>query len=227
MQNIKHSVIVPCYIPRPEKVIMTQKCIELAKSKTKVPFQLIVAETCSNYFIDQCDIHIYEKDRTCTATSFNRAIRLADGEYVTILNNDVFVSDNWMECLEDCFRIEDCGIATLGSNEAKSIKQDKIEEALWFALTMIPKSLYEKLGYFDSSYRNGSFDDTDFVMKAVLAGKKCYRNLNCIVEHLVHRTHQHLEAHNENYAYNRQLFNSRYEDLAMTPHQRNFFEFVR
>lgn len=224
---MKHTVIVPCYIPRPENVLMTEKCIRLAKEKTKIPFQLIIIETCSTYFSGEADIYIYEKDRTCTATSFNRAVKLADGEYVTLLNNDVFVSDNWMECMEDCFNIPDCGIATVGSNEAKSVKQDKIEEALWFALTMIPKSLYEKLGYFDNSYLNGSFDDTDFVMKAVLAGKRCYRNLNCIVEHLVHRTHRHLEEHNENYLKNRILFNERYMDLEMTPHQRNFFELVR
>ena len=224
---LKHSVIVPCYIPKPENVIMTEKCINLAKQKTKTPFQLVIVETGSNYFSGQGDLYLYEKDRTCTATSFTRAIKLCDGEYVSILNNDVFVCDNWLELLEDCFKIKDCGVATLGSNEARSTKQDKIEEALWFALTMIPKALYQELGYFDPVYKNGSFDDTDFVMKVVLAGKRCYRNLNGIVEHLVHRTHTHLDEHTENYLYNRELFNRRYANMEMNKHQRNFFELVR
>jgi len=210
---------------------MTYKCIELARTKTKIDFQLVVVETGTAYMAEVADIYIYERDRTKASISYNRAFKLADGEYVTVLTNDVYVDDGWLEAMEECFdKYPDCGVATVGSNEAQSIKQDKIEEAVWASITMIRKDMLMKAAMFDTIYRHGSFEDTDQIMKIVLEGKKPYRNLKCVVEHLVHRTNGLTqEKHLVDYFYNRELFNAKYAPIAesMTPYQRELFEMVR
>lgn len=207
MQNQNISVIVPALLTNNQQIGMSVKCMELAKSKTNVPFKTIIVETCSDYLKDYADIHIYEKEKTNATKSINRALRLADSEYIVLLTNDVYVEDNWLECLIDCFKKEDCGLATLASTQFNHVKHDNIDEGIWFSLAMFKR----QDEYFDEGYVN-SWDDTDFIMRHYIRGLKMYRNYNCVVEHLVGKTQYGKSDHEHNYQKNEIRFKEKFKD---------------
>ena len=205
------SVIVPIYIGENKHIAMSVKCIELARQKTKLPYKLVIVETCSDYFRDYADIHIYEKERTDSIRSVNKGLRISTEDYVVVLTNDVFVNDNWLECLVDCFKIPDCGIATLASTESGNEKANKIIEEIWFPLTMTPQWLLKKIGYYDEEYKR-YWADTDFILKTYEAGYKMYRNFNCVVEHSPGTTLYNEPDHLESLYFSRNLFNEKNKD---------------
>lgn len=201
------SVMLPVLIYTDKQLGMTIQCIEKMRTKTKLPFELVIVETNTEYLMSEyADVHIMDKKDSCTK-SCNRGFEACTGDYVCFMSNDVYVDDNWLECLCDCFaKKEDCGIATLATTQFNHEKHDEISEGVWFSVALFPKQ--DK--YFDENYVN-SWDDTDFIMRTYLGGKKMYRNFNCVVDHLVGQTHYASPSHYDNFRKNGDLFKSKYK----------------
>jgi len=171
---------------------------------------MVIVETGTEYLEDYADIYIHEPEKTTDVKSFNRGFYAASGDYIVLLTNDVIVSDKWLECLLDCFNTQkDCGIATLATDQFNHKEHAEISEGIWFSVAMFPKQ--DK--YFDELYIN-SWNDTDFIMRTYLSGKKSYRNYNCVVHHEVGMTQYNDERHWENYNKNMNLFKGRYRDCG-------------
>lgn len=221
MQN-KTSVVLPIYIPNgkdedysAKHLAMTYKCLELARSKTKLPFELVIVETDSQYFIDCADVYIYEKEKDKGAErSHNRGFKVASGDFITLLTNDVYVDDNWLESLLECFKREDCGVSTLASTQFNHKKENKIEEGNWWSVAMIKKEIFDKVGYYDERFVN-SWCDTDLLLRIYKAGYKMYRNFNCVVEHLIGQTVYDNPSFKEDYDKGQILFNEIHKDCKL------------
>jgi GT2 family glycosyltransferase len=187
---------------------MSVKCIEKARANTKLPFQLIIVETCSDYLEDYADIHIYEKNRTTADKSINRAFFCCDSQYTVLLTNDVMVSDGWLEALLEPFQLkEDCGISTLASDQFGHFQENKIEEGIWGSVFMIPS----QYAMFDEKYVN-SWEDSDLWMQMYLRGYKMYRNFNCVVSHNPGQTVYADKMTQDNYEKNRAYFLKKWEN---------------
>jgi len=208
------SVVLPVYIKTKEHLAMSVKCLELARKYTKLPYELVIVETCSDYLKDYADVHIYEKERTDVNKSCNKGFKCASGQYIVGLTNDVFVSENWLECLKECFQKEDCGISTLASTESGNKKEDKIEEDIYFPITMIPKWLFDKIGYLDEDYKM-YWADADFIVKTYKAGYKFYRNFNSVVSHNPGSTLYDEKKWEEACNFGRNLFNEKHKDCDL------------
>lgn len=177
------SVVVPILIRSESQHRTTVACLEAAKTKTNLPFELIIVETESNFFRAYADVHIWEKHRTTSTRSINRGFHAATGEFVVLLTNDVIVSDGWLEHLLDCFKISDCGLSTLATTQFHHTQQNMIGEGIWFSVA----AMHKKDAYFDEGYQ-GAWDDSDLLMRVYLSGRKMYRNYNCVVDHKVGMT---------------------------------------
>ena len=205
------SVVVPVFIREHKHIAMTIKCISLACAMTKIPFQLIIVETGSNYFSEYADVYIYEKNRTTADKSINRGFFCCDTEYTVLLTNDVMVNDNWLECLLEPFSLkEDCGVSTLASDQIEHVKQDRIEEGIWGSVFMI-KSEYAQ---FDENYVN-SWEDSDLWMQMYTRGYKMYRNFGCVVSHNPGQTVYNDELTQANYERNRAYFTDKWKDSKL------------
>lgn len=202
----KVSVVLPIYINKQSNINDTMRCIELLKLKTKVPFELVIIETCSQYFIDYADVYIYEKEKTNPNKSINKTFRCCNTDYIVFIGNDVFVDDNWLECLFECFEKEDCGLASLGNNEHNDIKQDKIIEKEYFSLCMIKREDAE----LDPFYTY-IFDDTDLMFKIHISGRKMYKNLKSIIFHKPHSTYGELCGDPVEFIRSREYFTEKYK----------------
>lgn len=179
------TVCLPLYIPTDEHRRMTDKCIYLAKANTSIRPQWIITETVSNYYQEEADVYIWEREKVSPNRSFRRCFCQADGDYVIFLSNDVFVGEGWIESMLECFRrYPDCGLASLGNNEHGDTIRDEIIERVYFATAMTRR---EDMVY-DPDYID-LFDDSDMIMRILVSGRKAYKNLNCYVEHLRHKTY--------------------------------------
>lgn len=179
------SVVFPLYLPFSEHVSMTDKSIYLAKNLTSVNAKWIIVETGTRLFEDHADIYIHEQEKTTPNISINKAFAAADTDFVIFLANDVYVDDGWIERMLECFdEYDDCGLATLGASEYGMFREDKIIEKVYFSVCMMRK----QDAWFDPNY-DDLFDDSDLIMRIYKNRKKCYMNMNCIVDHLRHKTY--------------------------------------
>ena len=211
------SVVLPVFIKTQKNISDTLRCITLLRSKTKIPFQLVIVETASKHFIGMADIYVYEKERTNPNTSVNRAFRCCNSDYIVFVGNDVFVDNEWLESLIEGFKIPDCGIATLGNNEHGDTKQDKIIESIYFSICMFKK----EDAWFDTEYKF-VFDDTDMIFRIYTTGRKCYKNLHTIVQHHAHSTLGEFGGDRVEYERSRQYFKEKWKDYLTHPLYKTF-----
>ncbi len=201
------SVVLPTLIKNDKQLGLTAKCIELARQKTQVPFELIIVETETNYLQEYADVYIWEKKKGNSTRSLNRGFQASRASHIVLLTNDVLMDNGWLEALRDTFNRPDCGIATLGTTQFGHLKEDRISEGIWCAVAMFPRKYIP----WDENYKN-SWDDTDMIMRVYLDGKKSYRNYNVIVDHLVGQTQYGQDQHMKDYGENRAYFIKKYKD---------------
>lgn len=200
------SVVVPTLISNTEQLQTTLECLKAARAKTKLPFELVIVETCSEYLREFADTYVLERKKTTATKSINRGFACASGDYVVLLTNDVIVDENWLENLLECFEKPDCGLATLATDQHKHEKQDKIDEGIWFSVAMIPKSE----AWFDEGYLPGSWDDSDLILRVYLTGRIMYRNYKSVVHHKIGMTHYEKPDHFSNFEKNKAYFIQKY-----------------
>lgn len=210
----KIDVVIPTLITENSQIAMTIKCIESARSNTKLDFNLIIVETASNYLNEYADIYIHERKRTTADRSINNGFYCCRSPKTVLLTNDVIVEDRWLECLLDCFEIEDCGVSTLASTQFNHEKEDKIEEGIWGSVFMIPTDY----AAFDEGYIN-SWEDSDLWMQMYSRGYKMYRNFNCVVHHSPGQTVYKDPQHQVNYERNRAYFTNKWRDSKLPLYQ--------
>jgi len=209
------SVVIPILVTSIEQVAMTVSCIKTAKETTKMPFEVIIVETLTDYFKDLADVYIWEKEKTYATISVNRALKASNRNWKVILTNDVFVKDGWLEAMFECFKQnKDCGVSTLASTQFNHIKSFKIEEGNWWSVVLLPQGMLDKIGYLDENFR-GVWDDTDMLMRIYRAGYKMYRNFSVVVDHLIGESHYDNPHHLENYQHGEKLFYEKHKGCGL------------
>ena len=206
----KFSIVLPIYIPNEEIRDMSDINFLLAKSKAPKDVEWVIVETGSRYYLNDADIYIYEKERTHPDISTDRGFRVATGEYVVFLSNDITVCDGWIEKMYRCFEEnEDCGVASLGNNEHNDFIQDKITSdcSPYFSVCMIKK----EDAWFDLSYPF-NFADTDLLFRVHKDGKKWYKNLNGLIYHKNQATCGKYGGSQDGYRESRAYFLNKYID---------------
>ena len=100
------SIIIPCW----NQLEFTQQCVAALKDHTRPPWELIVIDNGStdhtaDYLAGVRDMAAVPVTVVSNArnlgfpAAINQGLQLARGEYLVLLNNDVVVTDGWLDQL--------------------------------------------------------------------------------------------------------------------------------
>ncbi|GAC1313688.1 MAG: hypothetical protein NVSMB2_01990 [Chloroflexota bacterium] len=149
------------------------------------------------------------------AAGNNQGLALARGAFVLLLNNDAIVTDGWLERLVASMRRDPrVGIAGPRSNyvagaqlvpevpyrSLADLDGYAAQRALGFGESgsyastivgfcmLVRRELIERIGGLDPVFGSGNFEDTDYCVRALLAGYICWIADGAFVHHYGHRT---------------------------------------
>lgn len=175
---------------------------------------------------------IFNNKNKLFAKANNQGLKLATGEYFIILSNDIIVSENWAEKMENHFKnipLDNIGaigpVCSMSNGKQCVGKQDPVK---WFDKNrgkwvhtgvlygwciMMPKHVYDKVGGLDERFEN-SHEDNDLSIRLQLAGYKLVIAFDTYIDHLGQGTLKDLmnnEQYLKNGYYNRELYHEKYK----------------
>ena len=208
----------------------TQLALESIRKHTTVPYEIIVVDNGSDevtvsWLREQSDVRVtFNSSNRGFAGGNNQGIAAARGDFLIILNNDVLVTDGWVEGLLAPFgRLPGLGMTAPRSNRVAGSQQLEIvsyttnEEYQIFAQQMrkefsgtgwltdraigfclcIDRRVITEVGGFDEGYAVGNFEDDDFSLRVRSAGYKILICDDVVIHHFGSKT---FTANNINYS---------------------------
>ncbi|RJP65598.1 MAG: glycosyltransferase [Ignavibacteriales bacterium] len=142
--------------------------------------------------------------------AINQALAKSSGSYVVVVNNDIVVTNGWLERMI-AVSDSDNSVGIVGpiSNEVSGLQRDNeakyksVEEMhgyaeevasknkgqtlnfprVAFLCTLIKKELIDKIGGLDERFSPGNYEDDDFCLRAQLAGYKTVIAKDVFIHH--------------------------------------------
>lgn len=190
----KTSIIIPTFNGKE----LLKNCIYSIKRHTEEPYEIIVVDNGStDGTIDYCRqeqiTFISLADNTGFPAACNMGLKIASGDVLLLLNNDVMVSRNWLKNMLNClYSRTDIGIVGPLTNYASGRQQIEMpftnleqmasqlnepDRGKWLQVDRIvglcflfKRELMEKIGLLDEWFSPGHYEDDDYCFRARNAG---------------------------------------------------------
>ncbi|MEK5478228.1 glycosyltransferase [Paenibacillus sp. FSL R5-0407] len=204
---MKTNIIILTY----NKLEYTQECITSIRDFTRPgTYQIIVVDNCSTdgtreWLAEQTDIlTIFNDENVGFPKGCNQGIELTTSGDILLLNNDIIVSPNWLDLLNEClYSSEDIGAVGPNHNGELAVSYKTVGEYLDFAQThnqsdpsqwehrlkligfcmLIKREAVEKVGYLDERFTPGNCEDTDYSFRIIKTGYKIVYCKNVYIHH--------------------------------------------
>ena len=92
------------------------------------------------------------------AHEINRIVKIAETNNIVLINDDCFVQKKWYEKMDNMKADITGGLCGM-----------EYEKYVCFALALIRKSTFQKIGYLNENYKFG-YEDTEYCIRAMQAG---------------------------------------------------------
>jgi len=194
------SIIIPSY----NEADMLQACISSIHQFTPQPHEIIVVDNGStDHTVSVCREHRCRFIRFPVNRGFpiacNAGLRLARGELLVLLNNDVIVANNWLRNMQECLlrdpahglvgpytnyvsgvqKVTEVPYATL--EQYMQLQSDmntpdpslyvQVERLVGFCM-LFRRQLMNEIGMLDERYSPGHYEDDDYCHRVRAAGYK-------------------------------------------------------
>lgn len=132
----------------------------------------------------------------------NQAIKIAEGEFIGFLNNDILLYPNWFEECEKVFSVNNAGFVSPREiipdmlydfdqnyiSYFKSLHYDSNCDISYkncsFSCVITKKNILDKIGLFNENYYPAYFEDDDMKCRAIELGLELYvANKACFYHH--------------------------------------------
>jgi len=205
------SIVILTY----NKLNYTKKCIESIRKYTfKESYEIIVVDNASTdgtieWLKTQSDIiTIFNKENLGFPKGCNQGIKIAKGDEVLLLNNDVIVTPKWLinllEALYSSEQIgavgpvtnlapgqeivatyeEESGIANFAIDIAEKNKNKWSQQIKLVGFCLLfKKSALDEVGLLDELFTPGNYEDDDISFRLLLAGYKLLLCHNVFIHH--------------------------------------------
>lgn len=204
------SIIIPTY----NGLSYLADCIASIRAYTTPPYEIVVVDNGStDGTTDFCRREslrfVSLPDNRGFPAACNAGLRLASGDRLLLLNNDVIVSHRWLDNMADCLdHARDVGIVgpytnyasgkqrmiapyeTIGQYHEMAIHLNAPNPYQWLQVDrlvgfcfLFKRELYERIGELDERFSPGHYEDDDYCYRARLAGYRLMIAGDTVVHH--------------------------------------------
>jgi GT2 family glycosyltransferase len=212
------SIIIPVH----NQHEMTKACVESIQAHTN-RYEIIIVDNGSAPGIIWQDIEIGNDDIIFSNAenlgfpkAVNQGIKMAHGDVIVVMNNDVIVTEGWLDILRghmdkfdmvgpctnsvsgpqqvliDNYKTLDEMHRAAASNREKNEGKSFPYHRLVFFCVAIKREVVDTIGSLDEIYTPGNFEDDDYCMSAIASGFKLGIARDCFVHHFGGVTHKAL-----------------------------------
>ncbi len=202
-------------------VRFTKMALESIRAHTKGEYEIVIVDNGSGeetveWLRTQTDVRvIYNSSNRGYAGGNNQAMAAARGEYVVLLNNDVIVTEGWLDGLLAAFdRVPALGVSAVRSNKIAGDQvvtdgtYQNIEEMHAYAAQRrerfresgymtdraiglclcIDRRVIEEVGGIDERFGVGNFEDDDYCLRVRAAGYRIHVCDDVFIHHFGSQT---------------------------------------
>lgn len=201
-------------IPSCNGLELLAACVESIRAYTASPYEIIVTDNGSadgtlEYCMREGLTFIAFADNAGFPAACNAGLKLAKGDALLLLNNDVVVSPNWLsnmlQCLEhspDVGIVGPCsnyvsgrqqveaGYSTMEDYPAWAAERNRPDPSRWQPLErlvgfcfLFKREVLDKIGYLDEIFSPGHYEDDDYCYRARQAGYRLFIAGDAFVHH--------------------------------------------
>lgn len=174
------SIVITCV----DMLEMTRRCVDFMKKNTPPIYELIiVADECSNEMLTwlgnlEAKV-ITNPKRVGSSTALNMGIKVAEGQYIALVNNDISVSEGWLEPLITALQ-EHPNFGWVTSR----VTRGQVVSNFCVACSLFSKEALDKVGLFDERFSQGEgWDDNDILLRFWLAGYQPHGVSRSVIYH--------------------------------------------
>lgn len=204
--DVIFSVIMPIYLRESSHWPTVEKAISSVLNFSR-NFEFIIVNDGSplnDYsFETKADVYIRHNKNKGIAPSWNDGMKIAKGEYIAIINDDIEACPDWLEGMKMALdKIENSFVAA-PAVEHMPRKQGIMEDKIWFpgSCFMLKRKTINEIGYFDEQFVPFNCEDIDYWYRIFLKGGKMARNYDVFIKHkegdVLHKLN-YQEVDNEN-----------------------------
>jgi GT2 family glycosyltransferase len=180
------SIVIPLY----NQLEYTRGCLESLRRTTSADVELILVDNASSdgtadYLKTLSDlVVIANRENRGFAGACNQGIYAASGEWVLVMNNDVILSNGWLQGLLSAAGERQLDMVSPAIREGrlnydleahaeeltsrmKSVLRRGVVNGICF---MAHRRVFEAIGVFDENFRIGQYEDKDLFLRARRAG---------------------------------------------------------
>jgi GT2 family glycosyltransferase len=180
------SIILPNYAIDEEVEGYVEKCLDKLIEHTDMNrVQFIVIDNGSPRenprLKELADIYIRKDFPMGYARAVNCGFTLADGEWIVVLNNDLFLQAGWLDKMIEDYQSTPGGV--LAPFDYPMSPGPIVMDKHWYSLILMSKKVRNEVGYFDETM-NYRFHDQDYSCRVKSAGYEVMRTPNVVVAHI-------------------------------------------
>lgn len=209
---MKYSIILATLVKEKQHVEMTKLCVEMIKAFSS-DYELIIVDDGSpqdtRFLKEAADTYIRHKEtgRGC-AVSWNDGLRVARGEYLVVISDDVTVRSGWLECMRNGFTRFPRALASMPAVENMPVGTEPEESRVWVPAScfMLKRATLEIVGFFDEQFHPFNYEDVDYWTRVSQAGGTIARDYSVQVGHGEGKVIHTVENHGEIDKINREKY---------------------
>ncbi len=237
------SIIIPTY-NRPKVLAKTLECLE--KQIVNFEYEIVVVDDCSTMSLPdlmfgkgkRSNWKLLRNEKNIgRAATRNRGIKEAQGEYILMIDDDIWATPGLLQAHYDAQKKIGGGVVVGSMPISEGVKRDiwndfyrrwvgdlhdqmeknKNNLSWWYFFTgnvSLPKSLIEEVGFFDESFKGYSSEDSELGYRLWRRGVKMIFESKAKAEHFNEETLESILEKRENWGRSHLLLAKKHPELA-------------